>query len=231
MGFFRRKRYLLARSVLVFRHFLFGDNSLGFLLAHSAKSGAQRAPAREGRDRQDLPRSIDRASHRPPAAICDKSLAVKKPPVSCCSRLNSLRANDVETMTCRGFTLEGRGRNIPWLCLLSLMKRPSRRPALKPRMAAGRRWFRRRTPRRRNSSCALVAAASRPRRNCASLAKRTVRQAFPGGVGAIVRREGLYSSALTDWRRQRAAGAFEALSPVKCYSACKIGSDSLLMKF
>ena len=24
----------------------------------------------------------------------------------------------------------------------------------------------------------------------------------PGGVGAIVRREGLYSSALTDWRRQ-----------------------------
>jgi transposase len=37
----------------------------------------------------------------------------------------------------------------------------------------------------------------------------------PGGIGAIVRREGLYSSALTDWRRQRAAGAFEALSPVK----------------
>jgi transposase-like protein len=28
----------------------------------------------------------------------------------------------------------------------------------------------------------------------------------PGGVGAIVRREGLYSSALSDWRRQRAAG-------------------------
>ena len=37
----------------------------------------------------------------------------------------------------------------------------------------------------------------------------------PGGIGAIVRREGLYSSALTDWRRQRAAGALEALSPVK----------------
>ena len=36
----------------------------------------------------------------------------------------------------------------------------------------------------------------------------------PGEVGAIVRREGLYSSALTDWRRQRDAGAFEALSPV-----------------
>jgi transposase len=37
----------------------------------------------------------------------------------------------------------------------------------------------------------------------------------PGGIGAIMRREGLYSSALSDWRRQRAAGAFEALSPVK----------------
>ena len=37
----------------------------------------------------------------------------------------------------------------------------------------------------------------------------------PGAVGAIVRREGLYSSALSDWRRQRAAGAFEALSPAK----------------
>jgi len=37
----------------------------------------------------------------------------------------------------------------------------------------------------------------------------------PGGIGAILRREGLYSSALSDWRRQRDAGAFEALSPVK----------------
>ena len=37
----------------------------------------------------------------------------------------------------------------------------------------------------------------------------------PGAVGAIVRREGLYSSALSDWRRQRAAGAFQALSPAK----------------
>jgi hypothetical protein len=32
-----------------------------------------------------------------------------------------------------------------------------------------------------------------------------------GGAGAILRREGLYSSALTDWRRQRDAGAYEAL--------------------
>ena len=38
---------------------------------------------------------------------------------------------------------------------------------------------------------------------------------IPGAVGAIVRREGLYSSALSDWRRHRDAGAYEALSPVK----------------
>lgn len=37
----------------------------------------------------------------------------------------------------------------------------------------------------------------------------------PGAIGAIMRREGLYSSALTDWRRQRDAGAYGALSPVK----------------
>src|ERR1017187_5220833 len=32
----------------------------------------------------------------------------------------------------------------------------------------------------------------------------------PGGVGAVLRREGLYSSALSDWRRQRDAGARES---------------------
>jgi transposase len=36
-----------------------------------------------------------------------------------------------------------------------------------------------------------------------------------GGAGAILRREGLYSSALTDWRRQRDAGAYEGLKAVK----------------
>ena len=36
-----------------------------------------------------------------------------------------------------------------------------------------------------------------------------------GGVGAILRREGLYSSALTDWRRQRDAGAYAAMVPAK----------------
>jgi len=33
----------------------------------------------------------------------------------------------------------------------------------------------------------------------------------PGAKGAILRREGLYSSHATDWRRLRALGGFEAL--------------------
>jgi transposase len=43
----------------------------------------------------------------------------------------------------------------------------------------------------------------------------TDRAAGTGGVGAILRREGLYSSVLSDWRRQRAAGALGALTPSK----------------
>jgi len=43
----------------------------------------------------------------------------------------------------------------------------------------------------------------------------TDRAAETGGIGAILRREGLYSSALTDWRRQRDAGALGALVPAK----------------
>ena len=46
------------------------------------------------------------------------------------------------------------------------------------------------------------------------LAEVDAARGTPGGVGAVMRREGLYSSALSDWRRQRDAGAFEALRPV-----------------
>ena len=35
------------------------------------------------------------------------------------------------------------------------------------------------------------------------------------GVGAILRREGLYSSTLTDWRRLRDAGTLGALAPAR----------------
>jgi transposase len=35
----------------------------------------------------------------------------------------------------------------------------------------------------------------------------------PGDLGALLRREGLYSSHLTTWRRQQEAGALAALAP------------------
>ncbi len=38
------------------------------------------------------------------------------------------------------------------------------------------------------------------------------RCAGPGDVGALLRREGLYSSHLSDWRKQRAAGAAAGLA-------------------
>ena len=41
----------------------------------------------------------------------------------------------------------------------------------------------------------------------------TDRAAETGGIGAILRREGVYSSTLCDWRRQRAAGTFGVLTP------------------
>lgn len=37
----------------------------------------------------------------------------------------------------------------------------------------------------------------------------------PGQVGALLRREGLYSSHLTEWRRQRERGALAGLAPKK----------------
>jgi transposase len=39
--------------------------------------------------------------------------------------------------------------------------------------------------------------------------------AIPGGVGALLRREGLYSSLLAYWRREQADGIREALTPQK----------------
>ncbi len=37
----------------------------------------------------------------------------------------------------------------------------------------------------------------------------------PGQIGALLRREGLYSSSLSSWRRQKENGLLEALSPKK----------------
>jgi transposase len=60
----------------------------------------------------------------------------------------------------------------------------------------------------------------RPRRRTFTAADKLrildeVDRAAPGGIGAVLRREGLYSSLLTDWRRQRDAGAYEALKAVQ----------------
>ena len=41
------------------------------------------------------------------------------------------------------------------------------------------------------------------------------RAASAGGIGAVLRREGLYSSTLSDWRRLRDTGAFGALTPAR----------------
>ena len=57
----------------------------------------------------------------------------------------------------------------------------------------------------------------RRRRFTAEYKLRIVRQADactrPGEIGALLRREGLYSSLLTEWRRARDSGALEALGP------------------
>jgi len=40
-------------------------------------------------------------------------------------------------------------------------------------------------------------------------------EVFPGAIGALLRREGLYSSHLTTWRQQREKGELNGLAPKK----------------
>jgi transposase-like protein len=47
------------------------------------------------------------------------------------------------------------------------------------------------------------------------LEEAEVAAATRGGLGALLRREGLYSSLLAYWRRERAKGILEALTPQK----------------
>ena len=58
------------------------------------------------------------------------------------------------------------------------------------------------------------------RRNFSPAQKRRIleeadRCTKPGEIGALMRREGIYSSALSTWRRQRDAGDLAALAPQK----------------
>ena len=62
-----------------------------------------------------------------------------------------------------------------------------------------------------------VAALPRRRQFSAEYKRRIVRAAnackVPGDIGALLRREGLYSSHLTHWRRELEAGEQAALAP------------------
>ena len=63
--------------------------------------------------------------------------------------------------------------------------------------------------------------STRPRRRTFNAADKlrilaaTDRALETGGVGAVLRREGVYSSTLCDWRRQRDAGSLGALTPAR----------------
>jgi transposase len=47
------------------------------------------------------------------------------------------------------------------------------------------------------------------------LTEADVAAAQPGAIGALLRREGLYSSHLVTWRRERQAGILKGLTPHK----------------
>ena len=71
---------------------------------------------------------------------------------------------------------------------------------------------------RPNADAEVVAHARRP--NFSPAQKRRIleeadRCSKPGEIGALMRREGIYSSALSTWRRQREAGDLAALAPQK----------------
>src|SRR5665213_3084389 len=63
--------------------------------------------------------------------------------------------------------------------------------------------------------------SDRPRRRTFTAAekvrilKEADQAAGTGAIGALLRRHGLYSSALSEWRRQRDAGTLGALTPVR----------------
>ena len=68
-----------------------------------------------------------------------------------------------------------------------------------------------------------VADKATRRQLSAKYKRRIVREADrctkPGELGALLRREGLFSSALSTWRRQREAGELEGLRPAKLAQA------------
>ena len=71
-------------------------------------------------------------------------------------------------------------------------------------------------PERPNPEVAALPARARRRQFTAAYKLRILREAdhcAVGQLGALLRREGLYSSHLSNWRQQRAAGSLAALAP------------------
>ena len=66
---------------------------------------------------------------------------------------------------------------------------------------------------------------ARRRRFTAEYKLRILREADacakPGEIGALLRREGLYSSLLTEWRRQRERGSLAALDRPRGRPGCR----------
>lgn len=82
----------------------------------------------------------------------------------------------------------------------------------------------------RSEAAPTVGAADRPNPEVVAKAKRRSftgeykqriladadeAKEVPGAIGALLRREGLYSSHLVTWRQERAAGILHALTPQK----------------
>jgi transposase len=123
----------------------------------------------------------------------------------------SLRANDHETSESEEFSLGAKDRDH--------MVMPSRDAKLGGAAGAGAAEGRRPT-----TVPAPAAAApelsERPRRRTFSGQDKLrvlaeIDRAPAGGTGAILRREGLYSSGLSEWRRLRDAGALGGAKPIK----------------
>src|SRR3990172_1389322 len=71
-----------------------------------------------------------------------------------------------------------------------------------------------------------VSSKARRRRFTAKYKQRILREAAactePGEIGALLRREGLYSSHLVAWRRAQERGALSALAPKRRGPAPKV---------
>jgi len=130
-----------------------------------------------------------------------------------CRRRGPVRANNSETQTPLEFRPYGGGRMIS---LMPMVQTPNDDTDDGAAMNGGRRPTVVAAP---VSTSPELSARPRRRTFTAKDKLRILadidRATGTGATGSILRREGLYSSTLSDWRRQRDAGALGALSPGK----------------